>query len=504
MLAAARCRPRTIVVHQTHHEPPRGPAVIIPPMPPPPGLRPRPRPPRPTVEPLPPWGVLEWFTVAQTFMPALLFIPGITVVRTATRIAAYLLGFAAWGAVVAGPKKGTTSGSFPAKPWLLAAIAWLILSLANPNSYSPLTAFGHVMLYVSIMSPAFWAGEAVGSPRQLRRVMTVLFLCNATSASVGLAQVFYPSRFNPPVIPIMVHEGAEQLYYESADGRKILRPCGLTDTPGAAAPAGAAAALFGLCIALRPLPLWRRGASVGLAFIGVTVIYYTQVRSALVMLGICLSSITVLLMYRGEYRSAAKLVGGGVILFAGALLMVARTIGGRVFERFGTLLDNSPVDVYTFNRGRYIYQMFESLGKYPLGYGLGWWGMVHQAFRNPLRLSPIWVEIMPQALAIDGGAPLAILYTGAVAVAMVDSVRIAMRTKDRELGFWASLVVAQNLGSVALCFSYPTFLSPTGLQFWMLAAALHAAEAQSSGAARASKARRNPPKARRTRPGLAL
>lgn len=473
-------------------------------MPPGPGLRPKPRPPRPAAVALPPWGVLEWFTVAQTFMPALLFIPGITAVRTATRVAAYMLGFAAWGAVVFSPRRGTTAGSFPAKPWLLAAMAWLVLSLANPNSYSPMAAIGHVMLYISIMSPAFWAGEAVGSPRQLRRVITILFLCNATSASVGLGQVFYPDRFNPPVIPIMAHEGADQLYYETADGRKILRPCGLTDSPGAAAPAGAAAALFGLCIALQPLPLWKRGASMGLAFIGVAVIYYSQVRSSLVMLGICLSTVTGLLMYRGDHRSAAKLVGGGVLMFGGALLWVARTIGHRVFDRFGTLLDNNPANFYARNRGTYLFHALESLGKYPLGYGLGWWGMVHLAFRNPLRLSPIWVEVMPQALAVDGGIPLTFFYSVAVAVAMADSVRIVMKTRDREIGFWGSLVVAQNLGSVALCFSYPTFLSPTGLQFWMLAATLHAAEAQSSGAARALKSRVKLPRLRHPRPGPAL
>ena len=36
---------------------------------------------------------------------------------------------------------------------------------------------------------------------------------------------------------------------------------------------------------------------------------------------------------------------------------------------------------------------------------------------------------------------------------------------------------------MALCFSYVTFLSPIGLQFWLLNAALHAADVQSRGRA---------------------
>ena len=450
-----------------------------------PGPKPRPQPARAKAakpaEKAPPWGWLEWFTVMQTFMPAILFIPGISAVRTATRIMAYLLGLFAWAGVVAGPKKGTTAGSFPAKPWLIFSMVWLTLSLAHPNSYSPIASLGHVVLYISILSPAFWAGDAVASPQQLRRVLAVLFLCNAASATMGLGQVFYPQRLNPPVIPVLAfHESNKgDLTYETADGRRVLRPCGLTDTPGAAAPAGAATALIGLCFALRPIPWWRRLASVGLAFIGVAVIYYSQVRSSLVMLAICIVTVTGLFIYRRDYRSATVLAGGGAAMIGGALLWVARTMGGRVFDRFGTLLNNSPVNVYSFNRGHFVMHAFEVLFENPLGYGLGWWGMVHQALRDPFRISPVWVEVMMQAWAIDGGFPLLIGYGGAVVVAMLDSLRIALTNRDRELSFWAAVVVAQNLSSVALCFSYPTFLSPTGLQFWLLAATLHAADAQS-------------------------
>lgn len=436
------------------------------------------------------WGWLEWFFIVQSALTAVMFIPGTTPIRTFTRIAYYMLGLVAWIGVAAGQKKATVSGSFPSRPWLIFCIVWLLLSLAHPNSYSPVAAFGHAMLYISILSPAFWASDAVTSPRQIVRVMAILFCCNALSASLGIGQVFYPERFNPPVIPAMGFasgNNGDDLMYELSDGRKILRPCGLTDTPGAAAPAGAAAALMGLCFALRParsMGLIRRGFCLAMAFAGVGIIYYSQVRSSMVVLALCLCAVMAIWTYRGEVRSALTLCLGGASIVGGALLWATRATGGRVLERFSTLVSDNPLSVYTYNRGAFVMHAFQMLAEQPLGLGLGWWGMVHMAFRDPSRLSLVWVEVMFQAWVVDGGIPLLVGYFGAILVALYDSARIALTTKDRELGFWAAVIVAQNLSSLALCFSFPTFMSPTGMQFWLLAAALHAADAQSRAAGR--------------------
>jgi hypothetical protein len=40
---------------------------------------------------------------------------------------------------------------------------------------------------------------------------------------------------------------------------------------------------------------------------------------------------------------------------------------------------------------------------------------------------------------------------------------------------WASLIVAYDLGAVALTFSYPLFIGEFGLQFWLLNGMLFAA-----------------------------
>jgi hypothetical protein len=431
-----------------------------------------------------------------------LFIPGLAPIRTATRVVAYTLGLAAWVGVTIGGKKAPVTGAFPAKPWLIGCLAWLFLSMLHPNSYSLLTAVGQVALYTAVMAPAFWAGDVVTSPRQISRLLAVLFLCNAASATMGLGQVFYPERLNPPVIPVMLlnPEGAASLMFETADGRKVLRPCGLTDTPGAAAPAGAAAALIGLCFALRPFPWWKRLACVLLAFVGVAVIYYSQVRSSLIMLAICVTGLTVLLAYRGEIRHALELVGGGTVLILGALLWVSRTIGVGGLERFKTLVSSDPGNVLYRSRGAFVWHGLEQVVQYPLGYGLGWWGMIHMVFRDPIRITPVWVEVMIQGWVYDGGLPLLVLYFGAVVVAMIDSLRIALSCRDRELAFLAAVIVALNTSIVALCFSYPVFLSPSGIQFWMLAAALHAADAQVRASTKPSRERPEPARSPRPAP----
>jgi hypothetical protein len=127
-----------------------------------------------------------------------------------------------------------------------------------------------------------------------------------------------------------------------------------------------------------------------------------------------------------------------------------------------------------------------------LGYGMGWWGMIYAIFGNKAVPTTIWVEVMWTAWVFDGGFPLLILYFGAITLAIRNSVRIALRTRDRDLGFWATVIAASNLSTLATCFSYPTFLTPIGVEFWFLSAALHAADFRLRAAASKVKPRVSP------------
>ena len=67
-------------------------------------------------------------------------------------------------------------------------------------------------------------------------------------------------------------------------------------------------------------------------------------------------------------------------------------------------------------------------------------------------------------------------YAGAVAVALTTAVRLRHRAGPSSPMFvWASLIVAYDLGAVALTFSYPLFIGEFGLQFWLLNGLLFAA-----------------------------
>ncbi len=429
-----------------------------------------------------PWGWIEWFIIAQTFLPGLLFIPGLSQVpafRTSTRIASYLIALVAWIWISQRNSSQRRVAPLPARGWLILCSIWLVMQLAHPNNYSTVTAFAQVMMYITVLSPVFWAGDAMGPPRQLTRIMAILFLCNAFSATLGLAQAF-SDRFNPPVIPVMSNEyGGDNFRIELADGRKMFRPCGLSDSPGAAAPAGATAALIGLCFALRPIGLFRRAACVVLAFIGITVIYYTQIRSTLVVLAICVLVITVMMIIRGRTGEALTLAFASAGMSIGALYWVARRMGSGVLERFRTLVDSDTGDLYRRSRGGFVWEaLTRTVWENPLGHGLGWWGMIHSTFRNPTRYSTVWVEVMIPAWVIDGGFPLLILYMGAVIVTILDSLRIALKSKDPDVSAWAPLVVALNISTLALSFSFVTFVTPIGQQFWLLNTVLHVADAQ--------------------------
>jgi hypothetical protein len=429
----------------------------------------------------PAWGWLETVILSLTLFPALLFIPGLAKVRTATRVVAYAITLVAWFFVSQRDRANPAADTFPARPWLVFSMVWLSLSIFHPSAHTLLSASAQAALYVTIFCPAFWGPSALDARRQLPRILAILFLCNALSAAVGVAQVFRPATFMPPDMPALRNEyGGQNLVYETADGRTIFRPTGLTDTPGGASIAGVTAAVLGFCWALRPVAFWKRLAGLGFGFLGVAVIYFTHVRVALIMLALSLAAQVGLFVLQRNFRQAALLAGGGAAALLGALLWAIRSVGGAVADRFLTLFQGDPVTLFEQNRGGFVRHAFEHLlWEAPLGAGMGWWGMTHQYFGDLRINTDVWCELMWQAWLQDGGIPLLVGYTGAIAAALWDTARIALTCPDREVAYWGGVVCSLNLALVAGCFCFIPFLSPMGIQFWLLAAAVHAAAALS-------------------------
>ena len=441
-----------------------------------PGARPSPPPKQPG------WGWLEWMTLAQTAIPALLFVPGLGgsgPLRTATRVGFYALVILAWATLTFMGRPRPGGVSYPPRPWLLFCCGYLALSLFHPQTNSPLSGLAQLTLDIVILSPAFWAANALVSPRQIPRIMAIAFVANALSALVGLGQIYQPERFNPPaMVKSEVDEHFGKLTTDA--GVEVFRPFGLTDSPGGAAVAGQAATIIGLCWALAPIAAWKRLACAGLAIMGLAVIYFTQIRSALIITILCLIAILVIFVMQRDFRRAMLLGVGGSLVVVGAFTWAMAVMGNTVGARIATLFEDDPTKVYQSNRGRFVeYTFNEVLPDSPLGSGLGRWGMMYQYFGDkgaPRERQALWAEVQLTGWAYDGGFPLIIAYLGATALALADSLRIALRSKDRDLAFWAAVITASNFSVLTLVISYPIFVSPGGVQFWLLSAALHAAD----------------------------
>src|SRR5207244_2792556 len=150
----------------------------------------------------------------------------------------------------------------------------------------------------------------------------------------------------------------------------------------------------------------------------------------------------------------AGLVGAIVLLsFSWAV-----SIGGAgITQRWATLVEDRPGKVYYRNRGLMLEQTVQDLlPKYPLGAGLGRWGMMNLYFgdnSDPERAS-LWAELQWTGWILDGGVPLILAYVAALALAWRSALHIAFARNAGNLWVWGGVLLAYNLAAVALTFSY--------------------------------------------------
>ena len=85
----------------------------------------------------------------------------------------------------------------------------------------------------------------------------------------------------------------------------------------------------------------------------------------------------------------------------------------------------------------------------------------------------IWAEIQLTGWMIDGGILMIGLYTGALVVTAMTEYQIAVTTRFPRLAQCGAVVLAANLGTAALVFSFTPFVTQVGIQYWFLAGALH-------------------------------
>jgi len=420
-----------------------------------------------------PW--IELFLAAQFLWGVAMFIPGAQQYRGYVRALPYI---ASLGLLVLYVPLSVRGSRPRGLALLLASLALLVLNLLQPTT--PWSAgIAQCVFQLSIAAPMFWAYKGVRSPERLNRVLILVFLMNFASAGLGVLQVYFPDQFMPPQFNLNLAEDyLATLTYIGRGGRLVVRPPGLTDQPGGAALAGALTVLLGLGLSLDVKSEFRRVGLLGASAVGLAVIYLTQVRSALLMVIVGVALLSVLAFRQGRIAAGAWIsVSGGTLVIA-AFLWASSVGGASVEQRFLNIRDQGVLETYQENRGHYITNTVgELLDQYPLGAGVGRWGMMSAYFGDPsdFRSPPFYVEPQITGWLLDGGIPMWLLYGGAIMFSLLAGWKMT-RSLDIGLAKLALIVVPVQVFVAGLGMAGPIFNTQMGILFWMMASALHGAE----------------------------
>ena len=425
------------------------------------------------------WGWLEFFVLVQVLWGVLLFVPGSQVYRIYIRGFPYVASLIALGACLR--STGADSGA-PGARWILASLTLMIASLAHPATWL-VSGTAQVVFQLSIAAPVFWTARNWITPERLERVLLLVFGANFLSAALGLLQVYYPQTFMPPEFSrlalSMNANVVGALTYIGADGREIIRPPGLSDIPGGAAVSATVTALLGFAFATRAQANHRRRlAFLAAAVIGLTVVYLTQVRSMLVMICLCMMAAGAVRLRQGRVVHTAWIVGSAAAVVIASFTWAVAVGGESVVDRFQSMLDVGVVQSYQENRGAFLtYTVQELLYEYPLGAGLGRWGMMSAYFGEPTnwQFPALWAEIQLTGWLYDGGVLLWVSYAGAISTAAFHTYRIA-GSSEPHLSDLATMVLSVQVLVIGLCFTGLVFNTQMGIVFWLLSASVYGAE----------------------------
>jgi hypothetical protein len=374
---------------------------------------------------------------------------------------------------------GRRKVSLPIRVWAIAILLILVLESLHPDGGGVAAVLGQTLLYVAILAPIFWMPRLTVEAQVFEKVMLLLWLFYAAGAVMGVLQAYFPGRFQPELSSVFAEMGRDyvaSMQIKLTSGEHIFRPMGLTNVPGGAASGALYAVLFGTGVILSPkTPFFgAKPAAVLTMLVGAMCLYLCQVRSMVVMTAICLIVMMFLAALSGRVSRLVAIIASVAVVTPAAYMLAVSLAGTAVTDRLGTLVKADAGTVYYNSRGHFLEDTFyHALPKYPLGAGLGHWGMVSNYAGSGIR--SFWVEIQWTGWIYDGGIPLVVAYLGALLVSTWCGLQIARGKSghsERGLAVWAAVVVAYNVGTLALCFNYVPFIGNSGLEFWLINASL--------------------------------
>ncbi len=426
---------------------------------------------------------LPYYYAVQIACQLALLISSLSAARIFFRTSAFGMSLAAL-ALTAGRNGGRRH---PAAKLALAVFAILVVEALHPETGSAIGAFATLAMYVAILGPLFWVPRLALDVMWFRRVVLMIWVFQSLSALVGALQVYYPGSFQPALASVLSDNYLSSLKITLSNGERIIRPTGLTDTPGGAAAAGTYAILLALGLWTDRPRVWLRAVLALSIGVGMFVLYLCQIRSLVVMVAISILAMASAHALRGRIRSFAGISIVVGVIAVGAFVAAVAVGGEDVTRRLSTLVDSSPTDVYYTNRGIFLeHTLTELLPQYPLGAGLGRWGMISNYFGGDIPMSSlIYVEIQWTGWLLDGGVLLIFTYATMLGVTLLSVWRVAKTSRidgRSDLAAWAAMVLGYDVGTIALTFNFPVFMSGFGMDFWLLNAALLAVASRADDA----------------------
>jgi hypothetical protein len=344
------------------------------------------------------------------------------------------------------------------------------LELFHPSGDSPIAAIAQILLNFAVISPILWIPRLKMDTEQFKYALLCIWLFHSGSAGLGVLEVTVPSRFMRES-KIAEEKGTLAMaVVELADGTKVYRPMGFTDTPGGAAFSGYIAVLMSSCFLLMRFPWYAQVCFMVSIAGGLFAIYISHVRSTLVLATLCQSMLFLVLTMRGHLLRGVKLLTIFLGVGAFATIMAFSLGGNKVLDRVMSLFASTPDQVYYSNRGYFIdYTLQELIPQYPVGAGLGKWGQVHQYFGGfgGLKQEALHVEVQLTAWVFDGGVPLAAAYYGAILMCIKYAFDMSFH-RNRTIADLSMLVLTLNTAVFANTFSYVPFIGQTGTFFWLM------------------------------------
>ncbi len=409
---------------------------------------------------------LTFFVFGTFFMQIMLIPQQLFPIRTYLRIAMFACSLALLF-VVPGKMK-----FLPATSLAMLIVGIFCLGLLHPETNSPVSAAAAIMLNFAIISPIFWVPRLKLDTEQFRMTLIMIWAFHAASSGLGILEVYYPDQFSreSKITELFDKIMVEGLQVTLADGTRVYRPMGFSDSPGGAAASGYLAILLGSGLLLTRTHIVLKVLFLASVAAGLFCILLCQIRSLVILAVLCELAMVGVLALRGQVFRIIGMLVVIPVLVVGASLWAFSIGGEQVSNRLLTMTEGSAGEFYYSKRGRFLEEFVnELLPMYPLGAGLGRWGMTNAYFgdRASTASVPIWVEIQPNAWLLDGGVPLVLAYYAAILLCIAFSFKLAVIRKGIVADF-ATIVFTLNLAIFANTFSYVPFIGQSGLTFWLM------------------------------------